>query len=269
LSDNRTVNHARADDTGEAKWAALAERIGSPGIVHFAEIGSTLDVAHEMAGCGAPAGTVVLADAQTAGRGRMGRSWRSEPGAGLWLTVIERPADASGLDVLSLRIGLALAPVLDAFAPSSVRLKWPNDLYLGEKKLAGILVEARWRDGSPEWSAIGVGINLRAPASEARAVGLEPHVSRDALLERVVPAIHAAALLSGPLTEVERAQFAERDLAAGKRCVEPARGVVRGIDANGGLVIDAADAGVVASGSTKTTVFRAGSLVLHGEGEGT
>lgn len=247
----------------------MAERIGSPGIVHFEEIGSTLDVAHEMASCGAPAGTVVLADAQTAGRGRMGRTWRSEPGAGLWLTVIERPADASGLDVLSLRIGLALAPVLDAFASSRVRLKWPNDLYLGEKKLAGILVEARWRDGAPEWLAIGVGINLRAPESEARAVGLNAGVARDEVLAEVVPAIHAAALRTGPLTGDEQAHFAARDLAAGRHCSEPARGIVRGIDANGGLLIDAVEPADVGSDAVRRLVVRAGSLVLQGEEAGT
>ena len=62
---------------------------------------------------GAPAGTLVVADAQTAGRGRSGRTWTSERGAGVWLTLIERPRDVDALDVLSLRVGLALAPALD------------------------------------------------------------------------------------------------------------------------------------------------------------
>jgi BirA family biotin operon repressor/biotin-[acetyl-CoA-carboxylase] ligase len=250
-------------DTGEAKWNAIAAELGLPGIVHFGEIGSTLDVAHEIASCGALAGSLVIADAQTAGRGRMGRSWRSEPHAGLWLTLVERPANASGLDVLSLRIGLALAPALDAFARTPVRLKWPNDLYLGEKKLAGVLVEARWRDGAPEWLAIGVGINLRAPESEARAVGLAPGVSRDDVLRVVVPAIRHAASLSGGLSDDERARFAERDFAVGRRCVEPAVGVVRGIDSNGGLLIAVGARDDVAS---ETIAVRAGSLILEEEG---
>ena len=71
-----------------------------------------------------------------------------------------------------------MAPALDAFAASAVRLKWPNDLYVGDRKLGGILVEARWREGAPEWVAIGVGINVRAPESEARATGLRDGVSR-------------------------------------------------------------------------------------------
>jgi len=237
----------------------LRERLGLPRIAWFDAVGSTLDVAHEMAEAGAPAGTLVLADTQTAGRGRMGRTWRSEPGAGAWITLIERPSDASGLDVLSLRIGLALAPVLDAFAPSPVRLKWPNDLYLERRKLAGILVEARWRDGAPEWLAIGVGINLRTPSNEPIAVGLGGHVEREALLEQVVPAIRAAAAQRGALTAAEREAFAARDLAVGRRCIEPARGTVLGIDASGGLVVDI---------GSETAVSRSGSLVFEEEGRG-
>src|SRR4051812_42306663 len=112
-------------------------------LIEYDEVGSTLDVAHELAANGAEAGTLIVANAQTAGRGRMGRTWRSEPGAGLWITLIERPGDASALEVLSLRVGLALAPALDAFTDATVQLKWPNDLYLRGRKLGGILIEAR------------------------------------------------------------------------------------------------------------------------------
>ncbi|HEX9220439.1 MAG TPA: biotin--[acetyl-CoA-carboxylase] ligase, partial [Gemmatimonadaceae bacterium] len=90
---------------------------------------STLDVAHRLAARGAPAGTLVLANEQTAGRGRGGKTWQSSPGAGIWLTLIERPTGSSGLGVLSLRVGLAAAEALDRFASEPIRLKWPNDLY--------------------------------------------------------------------------------------------------------------------------------------------
>jgi BirA family biotin operon repressor/biotin-[acetyl-CoA-carboxylase] ligase len=248
---------------GSTLLVASSERwrveLALPRVAHFAEIGSTLDVAHALAEQGAPAGTLILADAQSAGRGRMGRTWHSKPGAGIWLTLIERPADAGALDVLSLRIGLALAPALDAFAESPIRLKWPNDLFVGARKLAGILVEARWRDGAPEWLAIGVGINLRAPEAEARAVGLCSGVTRDAVLRDAVPAIRAAAAARGPLSESERVLFAARDLAVGRRCTEPIEGVVRGIDANGGLVVS------VGSEDTEAVAVRSGSLVLQEE----
>jgi BirA family biotin operon repressor/biotin-[acetyl-CoA-carboxylase] ligase len=230
-------------------------------VVVFEQIGSTLDVAHALAAAGAPAGTLVLADAQTEGRGRMGRSWRSEPGAGIWLTLIERPVSASSLDVLSLRIGLALAPALDAFAGASpaVRLKWPNDVYLKGGKVAGILVEARWREQAPEWVAIGVGINVRAPSAEPRAAGLGDGVSRVDVLTAAIRGIRAAAATTrATLDATELASFAERDMAAGRRCVEPIAGRVRGIDATGSLVVDPIDGGAAVA-------VRAGSLVLEEE----
>ena len=218
---------------------------------------STLDVAHELAANGAVAGTLIVADAQTAGRGRMGRSWRSEPGVGVWLTVIERPTDTVALEILSLRVGLAVAPALDALAESPIRLKWPNDLYVGDRKLAGVLIEARWRDGRPDWVAIGVGVNLRPPESEARAIGLRNGVSRDEVMDLIVPAIRTAAGKVGPLSGAELAAFADRDLAVGRPCVEPAVGVVQGIDPTGALLID-----VSSRGSRQVIIVRAGSLVL-------
>lgn len=223
----------------------------------YDEVTSTLDVAHDLARQGVEAGTIIVANSQVAGRGRMGRSWRSEPGAGLWLTLIERPADPSALDVLSLRVGLALAPVLDAFAESAVRLKWPNDLYVRNRKLAGILIEARWREGHPEWVAIGVGVNLRPPPSEPQAIGLRAGISRDDLLGAVAPRLREAAACTGALTSAEIDAFAARDLATGRHCVEPVAGIVRGIDASGALLVD------VGSPDSAVTVVRAGSLVLE------
>ena len=224
-----------------------------PNAVVFDEVSSTLDVAHELAARGAPAGTIVLADAQSAGRGRLGRSWRSERGAGIWLTVIERPADARELDVLPLRVGIALAPVLDPFAGATVSLKWPNDLYVGRGKLAGVLTEARWRGESLEWIAIGVGINVRAPTEES-AAGLRGGTRRLDVLGAAVTAIRDAAQRRGPLTEREQAVFAARDQAMGKMCVEPVAGRVCGIDSSGALLVGLAS-GIVA--------VRSGSLVLE------
>ncbi len=242
----------------ELRGDDLADRLALPHVVTFGSIGSTLDIAHSLAEEGAPAGTLVLADAQTAGRGRLGRPWRSEAGAGIWLTLIERPSDASALDVLSLRVGLALAPALEPFATDPVRLKWPNDLYVSGRKLGGILVEARWREGSPEWVAIGVGVNVRTPEAEPRAVGLRNGTVRLAVLEVIVPALRAAASRQGPLREDELRDFASRDFAVGRGCVEPVVGTVRGIDASGALLVDPA-------GGAASMVVRAGSLVLTEE----
>ena len=215
---------------------------------------STLDVAHRIAAAGAPAGTLVIANEQTAGRGRGGKSWQSSPGAGIWLTLIERPTETSGLDVLSLRVGLAAAEALDRFAAEPIRLKWPNDLYADRGKLAGILVEARWREQSVEWVAIGLGVNVKAPENIENAAGLEPGTELLDVLGELVPAIREAAQASGPLRADEREEFNARDMARGKACIEPAVGRVAGITPTGELLVALADSVIP---------FRSGSLVLR------
>lgn len=215
---------------------------------------STMDVAHRLAAEGVPAGTLVIADEQTAGRGRGGKTWQSAPGAGLWMTLVERPRDPSGIGVLSLRVGLAAAGALDRFAAEPVRVKWPNDLYVDQDKLAGILVEARWREQSVEWVAIGLGINVTRPGGVEMAAGLEPGTRRLDVLEELVPAVRSAAQTSGSLSETEMEEFNARDLARGRACVEPALGRVAGITASGELVVALADS---------VAHFRSGSLILE------
>lgn len=216
---------------------AIAALLGLPRVLVFDEIGSTLDVAHALGERGEPAGTLVLADAQTAGRGRMGRNWRSDRGAGIWLTLLERPASTESLGVLALRLALAIAPALDAFTAAPTRLKWPNDVFVGERKLAGVLVETRWRGPRLDWVAIGVGINVRPPA-DFEGAGLALGARRVEVLAAVVPALRAAARATGPLTGEELARYARRDLALGRPCTEPASGTVAGIRADGALLVD-------------------------------
>jgi BirA family biotin operon repressor/biotin-[acetyl-CoA-carboxylase] ligase len=233
----------------------LAAELGVPQLALFSRVGSTLDVAHVLGDGGAPSGTLVLADEQTAGRGRQGRAWVSEPGAGIWLTLVERPADAAAVGVLSLRLGLAAAAALDALAAEPVQVKWPNDLYVGGAKLAGILVEARWREGALDWLAVGFGINVQVPRG-VPAASLRSGVTRVQALRQIVPALRAASAERGTLRRDELDRFATRDFARGRRCVEPAIGRVAGIDAAGALLVES-EAGV--------QVVRAGSLVLAEE----
>jgi BirA family biotin operon repressor/biotin-[acetyl-CoA-carboxylase] ligase len=227
-----------------------------PRVALFETTASTMDVAHRLAAEGTPAGTLVIANEQTAGRGRGGNSWASAPSAGLWLTLIERPADTSGLDVLSLRVGLAVARALDRFAAEPIRLKWPNDLYIDRGKLAGILVEARWRESSLEWVAVGLGINVRAPEGVEGSAWLEDDTNRIDVLSELIPSVRAAVGQKGPLRRDEMEEFAARDLARGRKCVTPALGRVAGITPTGELLVTLADS--VAS-------FRSGSLVLERE----
>jgi BirA family transcriptional regulator, biotin operon repressor / biotin---[acetyl-CoA-carboxylase] ligase len=234
----------------------LATRCDVPVALLFERVGSTLDQAHVRAAAGAPAGTLVLADEQTAGRGRQGRSWVSEPGHGIWMTLVERPADAAAVQVLSLRLGLQAAGVLDAFASAPVALKWPNDLYVGEGKLAGILVEARWREGRLDWIAVGFGINVQAPRGLPGVAALRPGTSRVDVLAQLVPALRGAVARGGTLTADERAAYAARDRTRQRRCRAPVPGIVEGIDESGALLVQT-PAGL--------QTVRAGSLVLEEE----
>ena len=237
-----------------ATAAELRDALDLPRVELLETTTSTLDVAHRLAADGAPSGTLVIANEQTAGRGRGGKSWQSPPEAGLWLTLIEHPADTSGLDVLSIRVGLAAAEALDRFAPEPIRLKWPNDLYVDRGKLAGILVEARWREQSVEWIAIGLGINVKRPETIESAAGLEPGTARADVLAELVPALRSAARAIGPLGEEELEEFNARDMARGKTCTQPALGRVAGITPTGDLLVALADT---------VAQFRSGSLVLE------
>lgn len=231
--------------------ASLTARWSLPDVHLFGAIGSTLDVAHVI-GPTAPSGTLILADEQTSGRGRHGRRWTSAPGAGVWLTLIERPTDGRALDVLSLRCGLEAAEALDALADGSISLKWPNDIYVGDAKLAGILIETRWRGTAPEWVAIGFGLNVQTP-DLPQATGLCAGTTRIAALDRLVPALRRAVSLSGHLSSGELARWAKRDRAAGHQVSEPAEGMVQGISSSGELLIDSAG---------RTTAHRTGSLTF-------
>lgn len=217
--------------------SVLRARLDVPHVDLHREIGSTQDVAHDLAERGARPGTIVLADGQRAGRGRMGRTWSSDAGRGVWCSIIDRPTDLHALDVLSLRVGLLLAERLDAFATGRTWLKWPNDLLVDGRKVAGILTEARWSGGSPAWVAIGVGVNVRAPAVEG-AAGLREGVRRVDVLAAVVDAAREAGRRPGWLTEDELARYNARDLLQGRRIVSPGTGTARGVARSGALIVE-------------------------------
>jgi BirA family biotin operon repressor/biotin-[acetyl-CoA-carboxylase] ligase len=249
-----TTTALAADWYDGVSATSVARRLGVVDLHLYASVGSTMDTAHALAKAGARAGTLVLADAQTAGRGRQGSVWRSEAGRGIWVTLLDRPADGTGLEVLSLRVGLAAARALDPFAAAPLRLKWPNDLFAGGGKVAGVLVEARWRGPRPDWIAIGLGVNVRPPRDMPTARGLREAVSRVDVLASLVPALMVAAAQHGPLAARELTEYDARDYARGRRCISPARGVVAGVTAVGELAVQ------TVHGIER---YRAGSLVLE------
>ncbi len=137
--------------------------IGSQ-VWHYREVGSTNDVCKDLASAGAPEGCCVVADAQTGGRGRLGRPWFSPPGQGLYLSCLLRPPlPPDSLPLCTLLAGGATARALAEATGAAVRLKWPNDLMVGEKKLGGILTELLTPGGEPPAVVIGIGINVTIP----------------------------------------------------------------------------------------------------------
>lgn len=237
---------------------AVAKLIGAARVEHFERTASTMDEAHRLAESGAPSGTVVVADEQISGRGRHGRRWSSGSGGGLWVTTLHRGVPVTALDVLSIRVGIALAAALDGFAGEMVKVKWPNDLLLARGKLAGILVEARWRDIAVEWVAVGIGINLIVPTDRSDAAALSPGARRIDVLRAIFPAVMQACLIPGDLSEGELAAFTERDAARDVALIEPAMGIARGITANGALVVET---------QAGRELFRRGSLVRASEAQ--
>jgi BirA family biotin operon repressor/biotin-[acetyl-CoA-carboxylase] ligase len=216
-------------------------------LVHVDVTGSTNDRARALAAGGAPAGTVVVAEEQTAGRGRQGRSWSAPRGRGLTLSVVWRPA--GGFELLPLAAAVAVGEACEQVAPVRCRIKWPNDVWIGERKLAGILIESRPQEG---WAVIGIGINVDADSSELdpslRETATSLRMESGAGIERgrVLAALFEA--LATRLHDLERdaagvlAEYRRRDLLSGRHIAWAAgegrlTGEARGVDENGNLVV--------------------------------
>lgn len=216
---------------------------------YLAHTGSTNDVLREMAEQGAPEGAVVVTDEQTAGRGRMGRVWAAPPGSSLLLSVLFRPAlPPEHVYRLVMVCGLAAAEACEAEEGiGRVDVKWPNDLQIGGKKLAGVLAESAFSGEQPEWVIMGVGLNvnqtfaasdpLAGTATSLRTISSRQH-DRAALLARLLAGIQRwhARLDDAGLVEAWQA----RCVTVGQRVrVEAAGRVLEGlaeeIDAGGAL----------------------------------
>jgi BirA family biotin operon repressor/biotin-[acetyl-CoA-carboxylase] ligase len=220
----------------------LARRWGVPQAALFRTLPSSLDAVHDLGASGAPSGSTVIAEEQTAGRGRDGRTWRS-PRGGAWLGVLLRPSHAE-FGALAIRTGLVVADAVDELlGRSRARLKWPNDVLVDDRKVAGVLCEGRWQGDALQWLAVGVGVNVCNPLPPdlvPRAAALEefrPGLRRVDLLDRLVPGVAAVAAGGATLTEAERRAFAERDWLEGRALHAPAVGRAAGIGADGALLV--------------------------------
>lgn len=205
---------------------------------------------------GAPSGSVVVCERQTAGRGRRGRSWLSAPGDSLTFSLLWRFPEGMPPPVgLSLAVGVAVARTLEGLGAAGVGLKWPNDILADGAKLGGILIETLTAGGCHA-AVIGIGLNVRLPDRIAAAVDVPAGA-----LEAVMPFAPSRNLLlaglldglAGLLDEFARTGFAGlieewmmRNAHAGQRVailaegVDPVEGCCAGVDADGALLLETA-----------------------------
>jgi BirA family biotin operon repressor/biotin-[acetyl-CoA-carboxylase] ligase len=176
---------------------------------------STMDEAARLARAGARHGTIVIARAQRAGRGRDGRQWASPPDAGLYLSAVVRPPlPLVDVPPMTLAIGVGLCDAARALGAHAV-LKWPNDALVEGKKLAGVLVEAHSQGNRVDAVIVGIGINLTSTA-------LPPELAAIATsLEDAVGApVDRAAVIAQLLAHIER--WVDRYVASGLPAIAPA-----------------------------------------------
>jgi BirA family biotin operon repressor/biotin-[acetyl-CoA-carboxylase] ligase len=233
-----------------------ADRLGS--FVHrvlwYPEVESTNDLAMTLADAGELEGCVIVADAQSAGRGRLGRTWVSPPGTGIYASVILRPAPAAA-PLMTLAAGVAVAAGIEAATGLRPQLKWPNDVVIGDggaqrRKLAGILAESR----SPSSVVLGFGVNVMAavypPDIASRATSIEAELGRAAdrgivLTECLVALGKQYADLQASRADIVVSAWRARAASTFGRSVEwnaggtIRQGVAQDIDSDGALLIRA------------------------------
>lgn len=211
---------------------------------------STNDLAAAWAREGGAHLSIVVADAQDAGRGRQGRSWLAEPGAALLASIIVRPAalPIGRWGLLPVLTGLAAAEAIEARTRVQPQLKWPNDLVVADRKLGGILCEA----DPGNWAVLGIGINVSgAPDVEQAATSLAAagalRLDRADLAAAVLTAIDR--VLAEPDASLERARARSATLGRGVRALRldgtTTEGVAAAIEDDGALRIDTPDGPVI------------------------
>lgn len=188
-----------ADITPEVIRAGLRSRLIGQALEVVGEIGSTNDRAMAAGQGGAAEGLCVVADRQTAGRGRLGRQWASAPEVGLYTSILFRPkGPVSSLPLLTLVAGLAVTDAIQEVAAQSPRLKWPNDVLLDGRKVAGILTELATSASSVHYAVVGIGVNVNhgeddlPPELRAGATSLFQHCGRRIVRGKLAAAIYNA-----------------------------------------------------------------------------
>jgi BirA family biotin operon repressor/biotin-[acetyl-CoA-carboxylase] ligase len=221
---------------------------------HFRLTDSTNERARELAAAGAPDGTVVTAAEQSAGRGRHGRTWSAPPGKALLCSAVLAPLDA-GHHLLPLSVPLAVCETAEGLGAGDCAVKWPNDVWLGDRKVAGILIEAR----PPEWAVIGIGLNVAIEEHEFPPELRETATSIGSGAD-VEESFGVVCEALGRWVEAEDdrvlGEFERRDALRGRQvrwvgagAAGDGQGLVEGVDERGNLLVRVASGERVALGS--------------------
>jgi BirA family biotin operon repressor/biotin-[acetyl-CoA-carboxylase] ligase len=223
-------------------------------VFSYNSVGSTNHTAHDFAKAGMPEGTLVIADSQTKGRGRLGRTWHSPPGEGLYFSLILKPkllpAQTPGLSLIA---GLAVIRAIYSITGQKMLMKWPNDILSDNKKLAGILIELEAELDRVDYVIVGIGVNVSHEKKDwpgqirkiATSLKIETNknITRAMLLQQILIqfektydnfCLHGLKYIAKELLECSAVLGKKVSLSVGKKKIT---GLVVGFDDNGGLLI--------------------------------
>lgn len=246
------------DEPAALSMALVAERTGQSvfgrALRYHDEIESTNIEAKKLAAAGAPEGTVVVAERQSAGRGRLGRRWTSPAGKGLLFSVVLRPpVDMADVHLLTIAAATAACDAIESLADVSLRIKWPNDLLIDDRKVGGILLEVAGAQDAIDWVVVGIGLNVNTEYSELpvalrrTAVSLKTAagraVDRSELLARLLLSLEESYTdavrngFDGVLTRFRGRDYLARRSVSVQTRRGPVMGVALGIDEKGALLV--------------------------------
>jgi BirA family biotin operon repressor/biotin-[acetyl-CoA-carboxylase] ligase len=268
--ENSTVNSTSPLlDTAALKKKLNGRKFGSK-VFAFDTIDSTNNCARALAGCWAEEGTLVLAEKQTDGKGRLGRSWLANPYENLTFSLVLRPTlPASALNLLPLYAAVAVAEAIEHETGLSVECKWPNDLLVGGKKSAGILLEGSLKDDGLDYVVLGIGVNVNqtsfpddiAPRATSLKAQAGREIDRILLLREILKTLetrYADIMKKGfhnllPLW-LSRTTMINKEISVTQDGTVIS-GIVKGLSPEGALILDA--------GGTEKTLF-AGDVTILG-----
>ncbi len=239
-------------------------------IYTFDTIDSTNNCARALAGCWAEEGTIIIAEQQTAGRGRLGRVWQANPNENLTFSIILRPSvTPDRLNILPLFVAVAIAAAVEKTTGLKVECKWPNDLLINNRKFCGILIEGSVKQGTVEYVVVGIGINVnqeRFPgelAGKATSLRLEKReiIDRQKLFREILDRMEQEYKADGatgfrstlPLWLSHTTMINKRISVSEHGTI--LSGIVKGLSDDGGLIVQ--------TNGTERTLF-AGDVTIVG-----